>query len=262
MKPVFRSKAAVVALLALALAASGCGKTTSPTSPETALTQDAANDVAVQTNFALDQLGLDVDGALNNMGPMLTTRPAILPLHAAWDTTVTFGGLTATVSRNFYDADNVLLPGYGLTAVKMTWLSHIWGTTQTPRDTATVQHHSEYTFLGIQPTDTLLINGTCADTLLNKFHSLDSLVTRCGYWRSVLTLHDVRFPITSQWPLSGTLTYVAKVDRLRSYDQTDVATHLSVVVVITFNGTSQPDVVINGTFHYKWDMANGTMIRA
>jgi hypothetical protein len=31
--------------------------------------------------------------------------------------------------------------------------------------------------------------------------------------------------------------------------------------VVTFNGTSQPDLVVSGTYHYKWDMLNGTIIR-
>jgi hypothetical protein len=39
----------------------------------------------------------------------------------------------------------------------------------------------------------------------------------------------------------------------------DVEKHLSAIVVITFNGTEYPDVVINGVYHFKWDMQHGTM---
>ena len=50
----------LMALLAIALIAGGCGTSAkSPTGPTTTdLTQSEANDVAVQTAFALDQVGL------------------------------------------------------------------------------------------------------------------------------------------------------------------------------------------------------------
>ena len=157
---------------------------------------------------------------------------------------------------------NHLLAGYGPTAVRMNWRSHIWGTVQSPRDTATIQHHSDLDFTGIQPVDTALtINGACADTLLNKFHSLDSLLTRYGYWRSTLTAAAIVLRKADGMLLSGTLTYVVKVDRLRSDAQGDVERHLSAIVVITFNGTELPRRGRQRRpWHFKWDMQHGTMI--
>jgi len=262
MKPIVDRRVLATALLAIALVASGCGSSTSPTSPVTSdLTQSEANDVALQTSFALDQIGLDVEGGGSSIftSPML--RQDAMPMHAAWDTTIAFGGLNAEISRDFYDAGNSLLAGYGPTATRMNWKSHIWGTVESLRDTATIQHHSNLDFTGIQRLDTaLVINGTCADTLLNKFHSLDSLLTRYGYWRSTLTAAAIALRKADAMPLSGTLTYVVKVDKLRSSVQGDVEKHLSAIVVITFNGTRFPDVVVNGVYHFKWDRQHGTMI--
>jgi hypothetical protein len=250
------------ALLALALFASGCGSSTSVTGPVTSdLTQSEADDLALQTSFALDQIGLDVAGAGSSLLLGSALRQGAMPMRAAWDTTIVFGGITAEVSQEFYDAQNSLLTGYGPTAVRMNWKSHIWGAVETPRDTATIQHHSDLDFTGIGWEDTaLILDGTCADTLLNQFHSLDSLLTRYGYWRSTLSAAAIAMRKADGMLMSGTLTYVVNVDKLRSDEQGDVEKHLSAIVVITFNGTQYPDVVVNGVHHFKWDKQHGTMI--
>ena len=250
------------ALLVLALFAGGCGGSTSLTGPVTSdLTQSEANDLALQTSFALDQIGLDVTGAGSGLLVGSALRQGVAPLRTAWDTTIVFGGISVEVSREFYDAQNGLLAGYGPAAVRMNWRSHIWGAIESPRDTATIQHHSDLDFTGIGWEDTaLVINGTCADTLLNRFHSLDSLLTRYGYWRSTLRAAAVALRKADGMPLSGRLTYVVQVDELRSGEQGDVEKHLSAVIVITFNGTQYPDVAVNGVHHFQWDMQHGTMI--
>jgi len=251
------------ALLAIALLASGCGiGSKNPTGPGTSdLTQSEANDVALQTAFALDQMGVDMEGAGGSllMGPAL--RQGARPMHAAWNTSITSEGLSAEFSHDFYDAGNNLLEAYGPTAVRMNWKSHIWGTLESLRDTATIQHHANLDLTGIQLLDTaLVINGTCADTLFNRFHSLDSLLARYGYWRSTLTAAAIALRKEDGMPLSGTLTYVVKLDKLRSGELGDVEKQLRAIVVITFNGTRYPDVVVNGVYHFKWDKLQGTMI--
>ncbi len=120
-----------VTLLALALAAGGCGKSTSPTNPNTTLDQTSADDIAVQTGVALGQLGLDVAGATGVAGSPAPTRLRFTPARAMWDTTIVVGGLTATVSLEYFDAQDRLLPGYDTTAVRLVWTSHIYGSLTT-----------------------------------------------------------------------------------------------------------------------------------
>jgi hypothetical protein len=252
-------------LIAVTLIAGGCSKNTSPTGPASpgagSLTQSEANDVAVQTSFALDLIGLDVESAGSTVYfTGLVLRPGALPARAARDTTLTLGGLTAEVSQTFYNAAGDPLPGYGLTAARMNWRSHIWGTVESPRDTAAIQHHANLDFTGIGLGDSaLVINGTCADTLLNRFRSLDSLLTRRGYWRSTTTAAAIVVRQADGTLMSGTLTCVAKVDQLSSGTQGDVTKSLSATVVVTFNGTRYPDVVVSGVHRFKWDMQHGTM---
>ncbi len=48
---------------------------------------------------------------------------------------------------------------------------------------------------------------------------------------------------------------------LRSNDRADVEAHLNATVVVTFNGTSQPEIVVNGVWHYRWNPGTGIVTR-
>ena len=61
--------------------------------------------------------------------------------------------------------------------------------------------------------------------------------------------------------VSGTATWVMHVDRLRSGDRGDISSTFDAVVVVTFNGTRNPDVTVNGSFHYTIDLATGAVTR-
>lgn len=254
----------VAQLLACALVAAGCGKSDTPTGPvATPLTQEAADEIAQQTVFALDQVGLDIDGSATLFLPTSSSRPALGPAVPAGDTSLVLGALNMDVSWDFYDAQDQVLPAYGPTAVRLDWRSHVWGGIETPRDTATVQHHADLSFAGIQPAvESVTVDGTATDTLLNRFRSLDGSVTRYGSWKSALTIASVVCPkAPSSWPTSGTLTYVVRVERLRSGDAGDVERGWNATVVVTFDGTSHPVVVVNGAWTYTWDMETGALSR-
>ena len=70
-------------------------------------------------------------------------------------------------------------------------------------------------------------------------------------------------PVTSSsYPLSGTMIWTVSADRLRSNSRVDVEAHLTGIVVVTFNGTRYPDVTVNGTYHYRFDLKTGAVQRA
>lgn len=255
----------VVALLAFALIATGCGTAEKhPTNPvPSTLTQSEADEIAAQAPLALAQIGLDVEGGTGGLSSAPSLRQGAMPLRAVCGATSVPGGLEAWFSCGFYDAEGTLLEAYGPSAVRMNWRSHIWGTLVTPRDTAAIQHHSNLDFTGIQPADTaVVLNGACADTLLNRFRSADSLVTGYGFWRSTLAAANVVVRKAGGPPSSGTLTLRVKLDALRSSSTGDVIKRVDATVVVTFNGTRHPDVVVAGTYRYKWDMDHGTVTAA
>ena len=262
MSPFIRRSAAA-ALLAILLTASGCGRSTSLTAPQTPLDQTSADDLAIQAGLAMNALGLDLASSTVGLTSAVAKRPMNEPLAALWDTTFTGGGFTYSLSRDFYDAQGTLLPGYGPTAARMVCRSRIQGTHATDRDTVAVLHASALAFTGVQPADTATtISGAALDTLQNVFRSYDGSQWHYFHWKSLVTIANAVISRSRAWPLSGRLTFAVTADRLRSTDVRDVETQLVATVVITFNGTSQPDVVVNGSWHYHWDMQNGTVIRA
>jgi hypothetical protein len=255
-------KAALLLLLPLL---GGCGnKVTAPDSAD----QQTADDLAIQTAINVTLVGGDLEFAMSStpLAPQAGARQAS-PARALWDTTVVANGITYEASRTFYDAAGAPLPDYGPLAVRLRWASRAFGTFVSPRDTASVGHDAVLDVRGIQAgEDTLTFDGTCLDTLQNRFRSLDGSRVRYFYWTSSTTVSAVdrlrtAGPIDG-WPLSGTVSYVVSADRLRSNDRVDVEAHVDATVVVTFNGTSQPEIVVNGTYRYRWNMLTGVVTRA
>src|SRR5262245_33113349 len=92
---------AAVLLAASALAA-GCGKGTSPTSPNNALTQDVADDVAINSVAALSTTGGDVAASVTVVQSGAPQPGAARLQQALWDTTFVRNGITFQASRTFY----------------------------------------------------------------------------------------------------------------------------------------------------------------
>jgi len=253
----------LVAIPLLIALAGGCSKDKTPTSPGNLAGQDAADDLALQTVASVTVTGADLNAAVSTV-----PSGAAAPARAQWDTTFTQGGLTFVATRNFYDIANNQLSGYGPTAVKMTWTSHVYGTAVFPRDTATVNHRATIDVHGIQPArDTLQFDGGVFDTLTNRFRSYDGTRTRYGLWRSYFTIDNVRILKSAiaagiGYPIAGTASFAVSLDRLRSNNVGDVESHVDATVLVTFNGSTLADVVVDGTYHYKWNLVNGQITRA
>lgn len=259
-------QACSAALLLLLPLVVGCGNKV--TSPGGGVDQQTADDIAIQAMTSLTVVGGDVEFAMSTtpLAPQAGARQAT-PARAFWDTTFTWNGITYEASRTFYDAAGGTLPDYGPLAVRMRWTSRAYGTYQGPRDTASVEHDALLDFRGIEAgEDTVRIDGICRDTLENRFRSLDGLRVRYFFWTSITSVNAVdrlrSAGPTDGWPLGGTVTYVVSADRLRSNNRADVEAHFDATVVVTFNGTHQPDIVVNGTWRYRWNMQTGVVTRA
>jgi len=258
-------KAGTTAFLLLLPLIVGCGSKV--TAPGTGMSAQTADDLAIQTATSLTIVGGDVQYALSTtpQAPPAGARRA-RPARAVWDTSFTWNGITYEASRTFYDALDNELPEYGPMAWWMRWTSRAYGTYEGPRDTASVGHDALLDFHGIYfGQDTVQVDGICRDTLENTFRSLDGLRVRYFYWVSSTAVDAVRIlkstiP-TGGWPINGTVTYAVSADRLRSNNRADVEAHLDATVVVTFNGTPQPEIVVNGTYRYRWNMQTGAVTR-
>jgi hypothetical protein len=258
------------ALLAMAVGAmvvaSGCARTSSSTSPNGVSAQESADDFALQVATNLRSTGLEIGVATDVAVSLPCTVARTSVSRAQFDTTFESNGITFEVTRTFFGPTGNELPQYGPTAVRMVWTSRAYGTLSSETDTATVGHSGSLDVRGIEAArDTLDFDGLALDTLVNHFQSLDGSRERFFHATSALIYANVAMlknRAVNPWPLSGTATYDLSADRLRSNNVTDVEAHLTAHVVVTFNGTDSPDVVVNGTYHYTINLLTGQVLRA
>lgn len=264
MRSLPRPLVAVVLLLGLALLVSGCGEGTRNTAPSP-ITQDTADDVAINTVAALGILGGDVEGSISASSGLSPQFGPARVRSVQTDTTFVRDSITFHVQRTFYDALNQPLPAFGPTAARLVWVSDASGHFTGPRDTASVGHHAALTVTGnglLAVADTLILNGASNDTLTNAFRSYDGNTTRFFHWVSALVIADVQWAKGAPYPASGTLTFTATADRIRSRNDNTIESHHTVTVVITFDGTIIANVLVNGTYAYHWNILTGVVTRA
>lgn len=245
--------------------AAGCGDDSNPTAPPGGSNQESADDVAILGVVTLDFLGGDLEGIVSTT-PITGTSSAPGPARTLADTSYIRDGVTYEATRTYYDAADTEIP-YGPTAVRVRWTSRAQGTSIEVPDTVEVGHASALDARGIEAAnDTLRINGVTYDTLLVRIRSLDN--TRVVYfdWNSGVLVSDVRFLKSTlqagPFPLSGTVTIVVSADRLRRFQRGDIESHIDAYLDITFNGTTQAEVIVNGTFRYTWNLTTGQIARA
>lgn len=266
MRMTLPARAAALLLLLLLPLIAGCGNKV--TAPGAGVDQQTADDLALQAATSLALTGGDIQFAVSSstFAAQTGARQAT-PARALWDTTIVWNGITYVATRTFYDALDNALPAWDPAAVRLRWTSRAYGTYEGLRDTASVGHEAELDIRGLEAAeDTLTFDGVCRDTLENRFRSLDGLRTRYFYWVSSATARKVdrlknAGPVDG-WPLGGTMTFTVSADRLRSNARADVEAHFDATVVVTFNGTSTPDLVVDGTWHYRWNMLTGAVTRA
>jgi hypothetical protein len=281
---------AVLIVLGFGLGACSTG----PTAPNS-LSQQMADDIALQAAAALTRnsggLMLELDAGsssvpanvalrvrpgdpglgtrhgitLNDEGPS-PREPNVTATAASAETTFTVGSITYTVTRAFYDASGNPLPDYGPSAAKLRITATADGSITTARWSATIGRAGILDVIGIQAgEDTLEFNGAGNDTVQCQFQSYDGAQERYFYALGGRSLEDVRLlknRSTNPYPLSGKARWAWAVDKLRSNNRGDVELHLTALVVVTFNGTADPEIVVDGTYHYHVNLGTGAITRA
>ena len=268
----FRPWIAFVFAAALSAAAAGCGDD-SVTNP-TGMSQTDADEIAQQ--LAL-QLAIDNGGEMNTLNGGTTLLGARnvrrepsdpgQPVAGQWDTSFTRGGISYALSYMFYDlAGNLQTRFDPLTTYRLEESVTAAGTLVLPAHTASFRHVSDLEATGLgAPWDTVTFSGTTQDTALTAFKALYTDRQR-WFWMSsqgtLAGLKALKDTTVTKYPVGGTLRWTVQAVRLRSNNRADVEAQLDATVVVTFNGTRFPDVLVNGQWRYVFDLRNGTMVRA
>lgn len=265
----FRAPLAAVAC-AGALFLAGCSGD-NPVNPN-AFTQADADDIAAQAGQAA------AAGVLTNMnaadgasGGVSGSPAARFPSRAGAgafaqaETTFTSGNVTYTLGVTFYDADGNELSGYGPLAHRMLVTTRATGSVTSQQFNATLGHAGTLDVTGLEAAlDTLVFDGACNDSVDASFQSLDGLRTRYFKWRSGSVLTDAALLKNRQanpYPLSGTLTYIVHAERYGSNQFAAVEKTWDATVTIVFDGTSTPELTVNGVFHYRLNLVSGIVVR-
>jgi hypothetical protein len=281
-----------VMLLAMGFGLGACSN--APTTPNS-LSQQTADDIAVQAAGSLTassgglmlelsagQGSVPSNGALRLRpgDPVVHTKyvltrnaafhlspggPGLRASAASAETTFTAGSITYTVTRTFYDSGGNELPNYGSTATKLRITATANGSISTSLWDASIGRAGILDVTGIESSsDTLEFNGAGNDTVQCHFQSYDGTHERWFYalgGRSLEMVRALKDQSANPYPLSGKARWAWAVDRLRSNDRGDVEVHLTALVVVTFNGTANPEIVVDGTYHYHVNLNTGAITR-
>lgn len=255
------------ALAAIVLSLFGCGDD-SPTKP-TPVSQDDSDDAAQQVGYLMSdgngslsgyQLGAGGDARGSNV-------PRIAPEGGSVsETTFVAGNITWTLVRTWYDgAGNVQASYNPLTTLRMTASARAHGTVESASDSASFGSAGTLDVRGVSILrDTLTVNATRRDTLQASFvpsfraGRIYAYVEGSGVLTNVIRLKPV---LTNRWPVSGTATWLLKIDRLASNDRNSVTRHYEVAISVTFNGTQMADVAVTGGYRYKLNLQTGVVAR-
>jgi hypothetical protein len=252
-----------IALVAALVAGCGGSKSTEPRAG-----QETANQVAIQ-------LGASAASGTGGVGAEFTTivqslpgsggplkGPSLESVNVAADTVWVVGGVTYEASRSWYDANQQPVSQWGPTVVGMLWNSRATGTVTGQQFYGHIWRTTQFDIYGVAADqDTATVNGTVQDSCQSQFSTMDTQRVTYLFAVSGITLGGVHLDKTgtNPYPLSGTMTWNLGVDRLRSSNRGDVEAHFEATAIVTFNGTANPQVVVNGQYHYTLNLINGAV---
>ena len=245
----------------------GCGKSSDVTGLGAAA-QQTADDLAVQvgTSASADNGGLMTEIESTTAAVPMALQPGSIESVAAPDTTFPRGPLTIALERTFFDVDGNALQRWDMSAVRVAVGSWVRGSVTAVRYQATLGRTGTLDVRGLAAAaDTLVFDGTAADTTDARYASLDDrrtvdvhvLATRVLARVRVLKNRDVH-----PWPLSGTATWNLSVDKFADGPRGGIEVHYDAVVVVEFDGTQVADVMVNGRYRYRMDLQTGGVARS
>ena len=189
--------------------------------------------------------------------------PSLESVNVAADTVWVVGGVTYEASRSWYDANQQPVSQWGPDgrrhAVELSRDGHgdgpavLW---------AYLAHHPVRYLRRRRRSDTATVNGTVQDSCQSQFSTMDTQRVTHLFAVSGITLGSVHLDKTgtNPYPLSGTMTWNLGVDRLRSSNPRRRRGALrAATAIVTFNGTANPQVVVNGQYHYTLNLINGAV---
>jgi hypothetical protein len=266
--PHYRVAALPLTLIALTLGLTGCGRDATPNAPasSSAVTRQAADDLArhfagtlSQGGVPLDRVGATSLGAIARGGAFALSPAKGLRLTDeigfSWSLSVTFMDATGA-EQTTYDPE---------TTARMSVVARARGHLSSAEHNASLGIYRALQVDGLLPTETTLeLDGSAADTADCSFEARDGSASREYHLLASGALADVRQykdESVNPYPLSGTASWQVQVDA-RAEDAQGVHTaHYDATVRVTFNGTRYPTIEVDEHHTYTFDLVTGEVRR-
>ncbi len=256
------------ALLALVIITAGCGKDATLTAPSqnSGLSQQAADDVARHFAGSLSQGAVPLNRIGSaDLAAIARGEVRLDPSGRAYRTTDE-GSFTWSFSVRFFDADGNEQASFDpLTTARMSVVARARGSLTTAEHQATIGVHRALDIDGLLPTETTLeIDGAANDTADAAFEARDGSASRSYHLLGAGALTDVmqlKDSSVNPYPLSGTARWEVEIDAAETDQDGTREAHYEVTVLVTFNGTRNPTIEIDGNFRYSMDLVTGEIRR-
>lgn len=263
-----------LALLALAITASGCGKGAAPSAPtppagSAPMSQQAADDIALQFATTMSrQQGVPFSRlGSTNLSAIAQARvsPPLLGRSGAL-TRQDEGSLSWSLVLTFYDAAGNVQPTYDpVTTARLVVHAKVRGSLTTAEHQAFISSDRRLDVIGLLPMETTLeIDGTARDTADCSFAAADGSASRSYHLLGTGDLVDIRQlkdESVNPYPLSGTARWALVVDAMSQDASGTQEAHYQATVLVTFNGTRYPTIEVSESFRYRMDLETGTVER-
>jgi hypothetical protein len=258
------------ALLAVAVAASSCGKDASlsaPSQPQpsSGLTRQAADDLARQFAATMARQGglpLTRLGGTTVQEIATGRAPQRLLANPGVENRTDEGSFSWAFSIKFFDASGnpqqMFVPG---STARAEIMARARGSLSTAEHQASVGVYRLLDVRGLLPDETeLLVNGAANDTADASFEASDGSASRSYHFLGRGALVDVRQlkdERVNPYPLGGQARWNVNVDAFADDAEGPREAHYQASVVITFNGTRHPEIEISESYRYSMDLETG-----
>lgn len=262
MRPLHLARIATLAA-AVALSA-GCGAALKSTAPDvTPLDATQAYDVAQQVALSMvNASDAPVTVSAVQAWARVARPPKSLAQPTGMDTTIVGENYVWQVSANLYDADGNEQQEFDpLTSYRLRVASWVHGTWSDQQFSATIGSRGLLDMRGLSDGyEAITTSGSRSDSLDCSFVSDSTSRT----YRSVCTGtlgNVVRSKPLAQnpYPLSGTVRWLAQIDRLATQGTGSAEVHWTASALVTFNGTRYVPLVINGVHEFVLDLETGAV---
>lgn len=254
-------------LIALLIAAPGCGRNAAPSAPVAGsqVSAQAADDIARHFASTLARGGVPLSqvGSTNLMSIARSQQLGVASKTGAQIQDE--GSFSWSFSLTFFDAAGNPGPYDPETTARMRVIARARGHLTSAEHSASIGVDRLLDVSGLLPAETTIeVDGAANDTADCAFEASDGSAERRYHLLGRGALTDVRQlkdESVNPYPLSGTARWDVSADAFERQGEETAEAHYQATVIVTFNGTRYPTIEVSESYRYRTDLETGEVVR-